>query len=425
MAQTQMSDPAQDAIKKALQSGQLDQAQKLVLQAREAAPKNVQWQFMEGVIQAQQGQTDKAIDTFKKITEAHPDLSEAFNNLGVLYAAKGRLEESRAYLEKALQTHPSYAAAHRNLSDVLSQLAKDSYGKALQVDPKVRASTPQLTLLGSIAPEKRTPVAVAKANTPLGAVASAPASSATAGPAHAAASAQVVPPAVKPASPPAIPSVAAASVTSTADAPTAPSAKTLLALPKPAAQASASVPVAAVKPAPPAASAPVQVPAKPTAAAVAPALPQATAQAAAKTAAASTPGQPTAAATPAQAPARPPTRAQANTPSDQDAVKSAVLGWAKAWSQKDMNRYLAAYASNFQTGNMTRAKWEADRQLKILSKKTISVNVNQLQVAVNGNNATARFQQIYTSDYFQGNSRKTLELHKQGERWVIIRESVN
>jgi tetratricopeptide (TPR) repeat protein len=155
LAVAQSTPNAQESIKKALQAGQLDLAAKLVQQERERSPKDVQMRFMEGVIQAQQGQTDKAIDTFKNIIQSHPELSEAYNNLGVLYAAKGRLEESRNYLEKALQTHPSYAAAHRNLSDVLSQLAKQSYAKALQVDPKVKNTPPQLTLLGSIGPEKR------------------------------------------------------------------------------------------------------------------------------------------------------------------------------------------------------------------------------------------------------------------------------
>ena len=130
----------QDNIKQAIQSGQLEQALKLVQQEKQNAPKDVQLRFMEGVIQAQQGQTDKAIDTFKKITESNPDLSEAYNNLGVLYAAKGKLEDSRANLEKALKTHPSYAAAHRNLSDVQSQLAKQTYAKALQATEKSRTT---------------------------------------------------------------------------------------------------------------------------------------------------------------------------------------------------------------------------------------------------------------------------------------------
>ena len=156
----------QDSIKQAIQAGQLEQALKMVQQERQNTPKDAQMRFLEGVIQAQQGQTDKAIDTFKKLTESNPDLSEAYNNLGVLYAAKGKLEESRANLEKALQTHPSYAAAHRNLADVQSQLAKQTYAKALQVDSKVKNSTPQLTLLGSIDAPKRPPAATVVAAAP-------------------------------------------------------------------------------------------------------------------------------------------------------------------------------------------------------------------------------------------------------------------
>jgi Flp pilus assembly protein TadD len=130
----QASSTAHDSIKLAIQSGQLDQALKLVLQERQRAPNDLQLQLMEGVIQAQQGQVDKAIESFKKMTESHPDVSEAYNNLGVLYASKGNLEEARSQFEKALLTHPSYAAAHRNLADVQSQLAKQTYAKALQIE---------------------------------------------------------------------------------------------------------------------------------------------------------------------------------------------------------------------------------------------------------------------------------------------------
>ena len=107
-------------------------------------------------------------------------------------------------------------------------------------------------------------------------------------------------------------------------------------------------------------------------------------------------------------------------------VRSAVLAWAKAWSQKDMNRYLAAYASSFTPPDkMPRAKWESDRRVRIVSKKTIQVDVNNLKIEVTGHKATARFQQIYESDNFKGNSHKTLEMVKQGDRWLIVREAVN
>lgn len=394
MAQT--AAPAQEAIKKALQSGQLDQAAKLVQQERERAPKDVQMRFMEGVIQAQQGQTEKAIETFRQITQSQPELSEAYNNLGVLYAAKGRLEESKTYLEKALQTHPSYAAAHRNLSDVHSQLAKQNYAKALQVEPKLKQSPPQLTLLGSIAQDKRlqppsTASTAIAANQP-------PASSLT-------------------------PSV-----------PTAPSAPAVAA-------AAASAPVANAKPlsVPPAAVGTAAAPVRPAVVAAAtpptaqtpkPAAPPAAAPAksagnlatATSTAGPGSSASASASAAPAAA-AKPADNAGKD---DQAAVKSAVTAWARAWSQKDMPKYLAAYAESFTPAEkMSRAKWESDRRARIVSKKTIAVGIHQLQITLHGNKATVKFQQIYESDNFKGNSRKVLEMHKQGHQWLIVRETVN
>jgi tetratricopeptide (TPR) repeat protein len=380
--------PAQDTIKQAIQSGQLEQALKLVQQERQSHPKEVQFQFMEGVIQAQQGQSDKAIDTFKKITETHPELSEAYNNLGVLFAAKGRLEESRNYLEKALQTHPSYAAAHRNLSDVHSQLAKQSYAKALQVEPKTKINPPQLTLLGSIGPDKRS--AVAASSLPATVTPSPKPAAQTTGTSAA--------PATLPASAPAqTPGVAPVVAPVVATAPVA-------------TQATGVTPA---KPSPTASTtAPAQTKASPSA-------PPSAVAAQAK--------QP-APATAAQATATEPAATKNSTAAktEEADVRAAVQAWAKAWSQKDMSRYFAAYTSSFAGGDrQSRAKWESDRQVRIVSKKSISVVANHLKIEVNGNKATAQFQQIYESDNFKGNSRKTLEMVKHGERWLIARETVN
>lgn len=91
-----------------------------------------------------------------------------------------------------------------------------------------------------------------------------------------------------------------------------------------------------------------------------------------------------------------------------------------------MPRYLSAYADTFTPSEkMSRAKWENDRRIRIVSKKSISVVVNQVQITLDDQKATVRFQQIYESDNFKGNSRKTLEMHKQGQRWLIVRETVN
>jgi tetratricopeptide (TPR) repeat protein len=350
---------AEETIKKAIQSGQLEQARQLVQKERKNAPQAVQWRFMEGVIQAQQGQIDKAIDTFKQITQTHPEHSEAYNNLGVLYASKGQLETSKAFLEKALQTHPSYAAAHRNLSDVHSQLAKQTYAKALQVDPKAKASAPQLTLLGSMGAEQR---------------GQAPAQNVAALTRPAASTPNQTPSAATPAS-----ATANTTAKSTSNTPAV--------APTSSASAPPTVPVAQAKPSPP-----------------------------------------VAVAAPASALAPPKTTAPKvdARQADRAAIEKAVQDWAKAWSDKNMTRYYAAYANNFVPANrVSRAQWESDRRVRIVSKKSISVEVRDLQISFNGETASVRFQQMYRSDNLKGSSRKTLDMVRQGNRWLIVRESVN
>lgn len=100
--------------------------------------------------------------------------------------------------------------------------------------------------------------------------------------------------------------------------------------------------------------------------------------------------------------------------------------WAKAWSNKDLPRYYAAYANNFTPAKRaSRAQWESDRRIRIVSKKSISVEVREMKISFKGETASARFQQLYTSDNLKGSSRKTLEMVRQGNRWLIVRESVN
>lgn len=317
-------------------------------QEKQNSPRDVQIRFLEGVVQAQQGQTDKAIESFRKLVESNPEVVEAHNNLGVLYASKGRLEDARKALEAGLHANASYAALHRNLGDVQSQLTKKTYAKALQLDGKARAPSPQLSLLGSMAP------------------------SASGEPARSAAPVTLVAAATPPTQP------APPSLTPTAPPTPAPKAEPPAVAPATPAVVSAQVP--AVKPAP------EKTEPKPT-------------------------------------PASKPERSDS---ADTDAIRNAVMTWAKAWSRKDMDNYLEAYASSFvPPDRMARSRWESERRLRILSKKSISVEVKQLKIAVDGKNATAQFQQIYSSDNFTGNSRKTLEMVKQGTRWLIARETVN
>jgi len=159
---------------------------------------------------------------------------------------------------------------------------------------------------------------------------------------------------------------------------------------------------------------------------LAPPPPSAPATASAPAVAPVAPAQPTVtAAAPAATPA--PVAAPAKAAVSDSAVKdaeAAVRAWAKAWAAKDVPTYLSAYGKEFApSGQQSRKAWEDERRLRIAGKSSISVKLENLTVTVNGTKAVARFRQDYRADALAVSSRKTLELNKAGDRWLIVRES--
>ena len=105
-------------------------------------------------------------------------------------------------------------------------------------------------------------------------------------------------------------------------------------------------------------------------------------------------------------------------------VEGAVLAWASAWSAKDTNAYSAAYAKDFAPpGGLTRQGWEEQRRSRIVGMTRINVKISNLSVDVKGSKATAKFNQDYSADTLTESGRKTLELVRSGERWLIVKET--
>jgi tetratricopeptide (TPR) repeat protein len=157
---------------------------------------------------------------------------------------------------------------------------------------------------------------------------------------------------------------------------------------------------------------------------VSPPTPAAVAKAPAPSAAGPVSAGPVTAAPAAAAPAAPAVAPAPNTSIAAREVESAVRAWAAAWSAKDIGGYLGAYGREFDPpGGLARKAWEEERKSRIVGKSRISVRLSDLAVSVNGNKATAKFKQAYSADTLNVSSRKTLELQKSGDRWVIVRET--
>jgi hypothetical protein len=195
----------------------------------------------------------------------------------------------------------------------------------------------------------------------------------------------------------------------------------------PAAPASAPVVVAAAPTAPPAAAKPPPAVTPPVTPAPASA-PVKPAPASAATAPPASAAKPTPPAVAASVPAKvvPPAAVdpkQRDVAIDEAGLRKAVQAWAQAWSRKDADGYVAAYAPGFKGSEATAAAWKAARRLRILNKKQISVVVSDMALVFGKGRGSASFTQAYTADQLQLVSRKTLDFELRDGHWLIVRES--
>ena len=169
-----------------------------------------------------------------------------------------------------------------------------------------------------------------------------------------------------------------------------------------------------------AAAAPSAAPATPAASPAPAAAPAPTPTPAPKPAPAPVPA-PAPAAEPKPAPAPVPVEARADAQVAE--VERAVRAWAAAWSARDVNKYYAAYSKDFTGGKGSRKAWENERRDRIVNKRSISVQLSNVKVAIDGDQATVRFHQDYRADTFKSSSGKRLEFMRKGGQWLIVKES--
>jgi len=112
----------------------------------------------------------------------------------------------------------------------------------------------------------------------------------------------------------------------------------------------------------------------------------------------------------------------ANAEPAADVLKS-VESWAAAWSAKNVREYLAAYTPDYKPQGMSREAWERQCLERISKPKVIEVSLSEVSISVQDDkHATASFTQHYRSDLYRDSMRKTLQLEKMGDLWLIASE---
>lgn len=327
--------------------------------------------FLRATALAGSGRLDEAALLFERLIAEHPAMPEAYNNLAALRARQGQLAEAKELLERGLRTDARYAMVYDNLSTIYVEMARSSYAKALRLE--AGAQPPRLAVLTGLATAPAAPLQVAVA------AASAPAEA----PAPLSASVAVVKPAPAP-----VP-------------------------------ATRPEPVPAAKPEPEPAPAPAAEPE--SAPATEPEAAPAAAEAEPESAAVAMPAAPTPTAEPAAAAA-----AAATTVPEplRLAVVTALNGWARAWSQQNVDAYLAYYDANFAPEGMERLAWEAERRSRITRPAWIKVELEEVQVEAPASDAVVvTLRQRYAAPGYKDTTLKRMQLVLHEGNWMITSET--
>lgn len=107
-------------------------------------------------------------------------------------------------------------------------------------------------------------------------------------------------------------------------------------------------------------------------------------------------------------------------------VTDTLNNWSAAWSAKDVEGYLSFYSADFELpGSLSRDQWESQRRSRIANKKSITVDISNMDVSIDGDLATATFDQAYSSDNYSDQTQKTIRLKNEGGVWKIFSEASN
>ncbi len=125
--------------------------------------------------------------------------------------------------------------------------------------------------------------------------------------------------------------------------------------------------------------------------------------------------------------AEPATAAQALAVADKRAALEAIDAWARAWSERDVGRYLGFYSSEFSPDRgISRGAWENQRRKRLQAPNSINVSIRDLRLEpLKADRMIARFTQDYAADtYSESGTLKMLVLVREAAGWRIAVEAL-
>jgi len=107
-------------------------------------------------------------------------------------------------------------------------------------------------------------------------------------------------------------------------------------------------------------------------------------------------------------------------------VMFAVERWRKAWSERDIEAYLASYGEHFVPSKYpSRQAWERAKRNVLATRKYIRLTLSDFHlIRQDAERIEIRFLQRYESDRLRDEKVKTLILEREPDGWKIIREFI-
>jgi tetratricopeptide (TPR) repeat protein len=101
----------------------------------------------------------------------------------------------------------------------------------------------------------------------------------------------------------------------------------------------------------------------------------------------------------------------------------AVKAWAKAWSDRDVDTYLAAYVPGYHPVGVAHGDWAGKRRERILAPKWIKLDVQDPKMVLSSpDRAEVVYRQVYQAEGARLTSRKRIELTLLDGEWKIEEE---
>jgi murein L,D-transpeptidase YafK len=106
------------------------------------------------------------------------------------------------------------------------------------------------------------------------------------------------------------------------------------------------------------------------------------------------------------------------------AAQKLVTRWVKSWESGNMSAYRSCYAPNFRAQGMNLEQWVSHKASVRDRSKNIRIRIADVRISAAANQATAVFQQHYSSNLLKSSGTKKLEMRKTNGTWKINRESM-